>query len=125
MVHTGLVFWLTVIVAVVFAINGLRFCFSPESAASTFGLTPPLAHELHVVVGIRNLWLAGLALALALLREWRALALWFALGSLVCVADSVIAVQASAPLAAVALHAGSAILFALLARGAALLARSR
>lgn len=103
------VVWLTVAASLLFVVIGVRFLVVPDGAARTFGLAPALAHELHHMVGLRDLWLALLALAFALLREWRALALWFALGSLVCFADSLIVLMSSANPWAVGFHAGSGI----------------
>lgn len=101
--------WLTIFASLLFALIGVRFLMVPDSAARSFGLAPALAHELHYVVGLRDLWLAILALAFALLREWRALMFWFALGSLVCFADSLIVQTSSANPWAVGFHVGSGI----------------
>lgn len=75
---------------------GVRYLLAPEAAALTFGIPKrPQALELHYITGLRNIWLGGLAIALATLREWRALALWFAMGSIVCFADALIAASSA------------------------------
>ena len=60
---------------------GIRYFLAPEGAARTFGVPGrPAGYELHYIIGLRNVWLGLLAVAFAVLREWRALALWFAHG---------------------------------------------
>ena len=87
---------------------GVRFLLMPQPAARFFGLAdPPGPHDLHYVVGLRDLWLALILIGLAALREWRSLALALALGSLVCLADAVIVAQSSGRAAALAFHIGS------------------
>jgi uncharacterized protein DUF4267 len=89
---------------------GIRYLLVPRSAAFTFGLAdPPAGFELHYLVGLRNVWLGLLAIGFAVLRQWRALALWFGLGALVCFADAAIAANSSGELPQVAFHAGSGI----------------
>ena len=89
---------------------GIRYLLVPKSAAFTFGLAePPVGFELHYLVGLRNVWLGLLAIGFAALRQWRALALWFGLGTLVCFADAAIAASSSGELPQVAFHAGSGI----------------
>ena len=86
---------------------GVRYFLVPEHAARTFGLPArPAGHELYSIVGLRNVWLGLLAIGMAGLRQWRALALWFALSSVVCFADATIAARALGELAKVAFHAG-------------------
>jgi hypothetical protein len=93
---------------VLLTVIGVRYLLLPEQAARTFGLPARAAgHELHAIIGLRNLWLGLLAIGFAVLRQWRALALWFALGALVCFADAMIAAGARAPLPALAFHVGS------------------
>ena len=60
----------------------------------------PLGHELYYIIGLRNVWLGLLAIAFAALREWRALALWFTFGAIVCFADASIAYTLDRPLGA-------------------------
>ena len=48
---------------------------------------------------------AVLVAAFAMLREWRALAVWFALGTIVCFADATIAATSTGRLPQVAFHA--------------------
>lgn len=89
---------------------GVRFLIVPDSAARTFGLGRQLlGAELHWIVGLRDLWLGALAILLAVLREWRALSLWFLLGAGVCLADAGIAAHSSGKALAIAFHAGSGI----------------
>lgn len=84
---------------------GIRFFLTPESAARTFGVPGrPEGYELYYVIGLRNVWLGLLAVAFAALREWRALALWFALGAVVCFADGSIAASSTGLLPQVAFH---------------------
>ncbi len=84
---------------------GVRYLLLPEAAARSFGIPKrPLGHELYSVIGIRNVWLGLLAIGFALLRQWRALALWFATGALVCFADATIAARALGELPQVAFH---------------------
>lgn len=86
-------------------IIGVRYLLVPESAARTFGVPGrPAGYELHYVTGLRNVWLGALAIAFATLREWRALALWFAMATIVCFSDATIAAMSTARMAAVAFH---------------------
>lgn len=86
---------------------GVRYLILPEAAAKTFGLPGrPPGHELHYVTGLRNIWLGGLAIAFATLREWRALGLWFAMAAIVCFADAAIAASSIGRLPHIAFHAG-------------------
>jgi hypothetical protein len=92
------------------AVIGLRYLLVPKSAALTFGVAvPPTGSELHYIVGLRNVWLGLMAIAFAILREWRALTLWFALGSVVCFADAAIAATSSGKLPQVAFHVGAGV----------------
>lgn len=89
---------------------GIRFLLMPESAAKTFGLTPAMTGtQLHAIIGLRDIWLGALAVAFALLRQWRALALWFLFGVLVCWADAAIVATSGGPGLAIAFHTGSGI----------------
>jgi hypothetical protein len=84
---------------------GIRYFAVPEQAARTFGVPGrPAGYELHYIIGLRNVWLGLLAIAFAALREWRALALWFALGTIVCFADAAIAATSTGRLPQVAFH---------------------
>ena len=87
---------------------GLRFGFVPRSAARFFGLdTPASPAHLHQVVAVRDLWLAALVIALAGLREWRALALWLGLPSMACFADALIVTDATGWMRSVLFHVAS------------------
>lgn len=86
-------------------IIGVRYLLVPESAARTFGVPArPAGYELHYVTGLRNIWLGALAITFATLREWRALALWFAMATIVCFSDATIVATSTARMAAVAFH---------------------
>lgn len=92
---------------VLLTVIGIRYLLTPESAARTFGVPGrPEGHELYYIIGLRNVWLGLLAVAFAALREWRALALWFALGAIVCFADGSIAASSTGRLPQVAFHFG-------------------
>lgn len=89
---------------------GIRYLAAPEAAALTFGIPKrPQALELHYITGLRNVWLGGLAIAFAALREWRALALWFAMATIVCFADAFIAAGSAGRWPHVAFHVASGI----------------
>jgi hypothetical protein len=93
------------------AIIGIRYLVVPESAAFTFGVADePTGYELHYIIGLRNVWLGLLAIVFAILREWRALTLWFGLGSAVCFADAGIAATSSGRLPQVAFHIGAGVI---------------
>lgn len=101
---------LGVFAGVVLAVIGVRFLVDPKAAQHTFGLGKGvLERELHQVIGIRDLWLGALAVAFALLREWRALALWLVTGALVCLADAALVASGPGKWWAVAFHLGSAL----------------
>lgn len=107
--HRPLVILAVLAGALLFLI-GIRFLVVPDSAARTFGLARQLkGGELHAIIGLRDLWLGALAVLLALLGEWRALALWLLLGAAVCLADAVIAGTSSGHPLAIAFHAGSGV----------------
>ncbi len=95
---------------------GIRYFLVPQSAARTFGVPDrPAGFELHYVVGLRNVWLGLLAVALAALREWRALALWFTGAVVVCFADGAIAATSTGAIPQVAFHLGCGVASAVLA----------
>ena len=90
---------------VLLTVIGARYFLTPEGAARTFGVPArPAGNELHYIIGLRNVWLGLLAVAFALLREWRTLALWFGLGTIVCFADAAIAASATGKVPQVAFH---------------------
>ena len=92
---------------VLLAFIGVRYLLVPEAAARTFGVPArPTGHELYHIIGIRNVWLGLLAISYAVLRQWRALALWFATGAVVCFADAGIAARALGALPQIAFHVG-------------------
>lgn len=102
--------WLGVLAGAVLAVIGARFLIVPDQAARTFGLGREIVgQELYHVIGLRDLWLGALAVLLALLREWRALALWLALGALVCLGDAAIVARSTAKWRAIGFHLGSAV----------------
>ncbi len=107
---------LAVFVGLVLTLIGLRFWFVPSSANFTFGVgEAPAFPNLERVIALRDVWLGLLAIAFGLLREWRALALWFALGVLVCLGDASLVFGANGPALAVAFHVASGLLCAVLA----------
>lgn len=92
------------------AVIGVRFLISPDAAARFFGVgSRPPGIELHSVVGIRDLWLGMLAVGFAALRDYRALALWLALGAIVCVADALVVMSATGKASAIAFHLASGV----------------
>ena len=105
--HRHLV-WLAILAGAILLIIGIRFVVVPEAAQRTFGLPKQLSGtELHTLVGLRDIWLAGLAIAFAWLRQWRALALWLLMGAGICVADGVIVAISSGNGWAMVFHWGS------------------
>jgi hypothetical protein len=102
---TRLVLVLAILGGALLTLIGIRYFLVPQSAARTFGVPGrPAGYELHYIIGLRNVWLGLLAVALALLREWRALALWFAAAVVVCFADGVIAAVSTGGVPQVAFH---------------------
>jgi hypothetical protein len=84
---------------------GIRYFLVPHAAARTFGVPGrPTGFELHYILGLRNVWLGLLAVALALMRQWRALALWFAGAVAVCFSDAAIAARSTGGLPQIAFH---------------------
>ncbi len=109
---------LTIGAGVLLGIIGVRFLLVPEAAARTFGLARSgIVHELHHMIGLRDLWLSGILIVLAALGEWRAASVWLFLAAPVCFADAIIAGGSSGKAWAVAFHAGSGLVC--LALGAA------
>ncbi|MGL4397564.1 MAG: DUF4267 domain-containing protein [Hyphomicrobium sp.] len=102
---------------VLLSVIGIRFLVVPEQAARTFGLAKDLVGtELHDVIALRDLWLGLLAIALAWLKEWRALALWFGFGAGVCFGDAMIAATSGGRPAPVLFHMICGLACAVLAR---------
>jgi hypothetical protein len=94
----------------------IRFVLHPEGAMRTFGLPRKLAgYELHHVIAYRDVWLGALALVFALLKDWRALAVWFAVGSLVCFADAALVAAAGGRAQGLVFHVASGVICAALA----------
>ena len=90
---------------VLLTVIGVRYFLTPEGAARTFGVPGrPGGYELYYIIGLRNVWLGLLAIAFAALREWRALALWFAMGAIVCFADASIAASSTGRVPQVVFH---------------------
>jgi hypothetical protein len=101
----GLILAFCLIGGVLLTVIGIRYFVTPEGAARTFGVPGrPEGYELYYVIGLRNVWLGLLAVVFAALREWRALAVWFALGAIVCFADGSIAASSTGRLPQVAFH---------------------
>ncbi len=92
---------------IILTVIGIRYFVVPEFAARTFGVPGrPAGYEFHYIIGLRNVWLGLLAVAFSAFREWRALALWFALGTIVCFADAAIAGSSTGRLPQIAFHMG-------------------
>ena len=101
---------ISVFAGALLTVIGVRFLLVPTSAAFTFGVSaPPAGHELHYVIGLRDVWLGLLAIAFAALRQWRALALWFGLGAPVCFADAAIVAGSMGWQPQFAFHLGSGV----------------
>lgn len=95
------------VAGVLLTVIGVRFFLTPEGAARTFGVAGRSdGYELHYIIGLRNIWLGLLAVAFALLSEWRALTLWFGFGALVCFADAGIAASSTGRVPQIAFHVG-------------------
>ncbi|MCH9806426.1 MAG: DUF4267 domain-containing protein [Alphaproteobacteria bacterium] len=114
------VIWLGVFGGALLFIIGVRFMIVPDSALHTFGLSaaPENSKGVHYVIGLRDLWLGALAVAFALLKDWRALGLWFLMGSLVCWSDAAIVAANDGPGLAVAFHTASGVFCLALGLGA-------
>lgn len=107
---------LAVIGGLLLTVIGVRYLLVPPSAARTFGVPGrPTGYELHYIIGLRNVWLGLLAVAFAVLGEWRALALWFTAAVAVCFADGLIAATSTGAVPQVAFHIGCGIASAMLA----------
>lgn len=99
----------------VLAVIGVRFVVWPEAAIRFFGLPANgQGRGLAAVIGYRDLWLGGLAVAFAVFREWRALALWLVLGAGVCAADAGLVWSAGGKASRIAFHLGSGVFCAVL-----------
>lgn len=107
---------LAIAAGVALLVIGVRFLTVPHQAARFFGVSsPPRPFDLHLVVGLRDLWLAALLIGLALLREWRALALCLALGAAVCLGDALIVAKSSGRSGPIAFHLASGVYCSVLA----------
>lgn len=107
---------LAVLAGLLLLIIGLRFLIWPLAAQHSFGLgkgDPGMG--LHQAVGLRDLWLALLAIAFVWSKNWPALALWFAFGAAVCLGDAVIVAAEGARWPYIGFHVGSGIFCATLA----------
>jgi Domain of unknown function (DUF4267) len=102
---------LAIVVGAILALIGVRFLLDPGPAARFFGIggAATYATAFHHVIALRDLWLGLLAIALGLFREWRALALWFALAVGVCFGDAVIAATSGARGLSIAFHCASGV----------------
>ena len=102
--------WLALAGGILLTVIGVRFFFTPGSAARTFGIAArPEGNELYYVIGLRNVWLGLLVVAFAALRQWRAVALWFGLGALVCFSDGLIVTTSTGRPGQIAFHTGCGI----------------
>lgn len=123
---SDVLFWLAVATGVVLSLIGIRFLLQPEAAATFFGIDrrdPGFAP--HAAIALRDLWLGLLVIAFALLKDWRAVALWLGLATLVCFGDAVIAMTSSGRWVSVAFHGASGLFCGILATLAWRLARQR
>lgn len=121
---TDAVFWLAAATGIVLCLIGLRFLLSPEAAATFFGIdrrNPGFAP--HAAIALRDLWLGLLVVIFAILRDWRAIALWLGLATFVCFGDAIIAASASGRWVSVAFHSTSGLFCGALATAAWRLAR--
>lgn len=102
--------WLAIAAGVSLALIGVRFGLVPRSAARFFGIdTPAAPAHLHYVIAVRDLWLGVLIIMFACWRDWRALALWLAMGSIICFADAIIVARATAWIGSILFHIASGI----------------
>ncbi len=111
-----ILFWLAIATGAVLSLIGVRFLLQPESAATFFGIDrrdPGFAP--HAAIALRDLWLGLLVIVFAVLRDWRAVALWLVLATLVCFGDAGIAATSSGRWVSVAFHSGSGLFCAGLA----------
>lgn len=91
----------------ILVVIGLRFLLIPEKAARFFGIMSggsDAAHWLSYVIGLRDIWLGLLVMALAVAGDWRGMALWLGLGVFVCLGDAAIASAASGRPLSVGFH---------------------
>ncbi len=113
--HTRFLRIATYIGGAVLAIIGVRFFLIPEHATRVFGIPASAANfELQHVIAARDIWLGVLAIAFAVLKEWRALALWFGLGMFVCLSDAAVVSSAGGKAGPVAFHLFGALMCAVL-----------
>jgi hypothetical protein len=97
-------------------IIGVRFFLWPEAASRFFGfIGKPNGFQLHAVVGLRDVWLGGLAIAMVWMAEWRLLTVWLALGALVCFGDAGIVFAARGKPLGILFHLGSGVFMIALA----------
>ncbi len=110
------VLWLAIATGVMLGLIGVRFLVSPGPAAFFFGIdknAPGFAP--HAAIGLRDLWLGALLVVFAVLRDWRAVALWLGLAMLVCFSDSLIAATSSGRMWSVVFHVASGVFCGVLA----------
>jgi hypothetical protein len=99
---------LAIVAGLALTLIGVRFGLVPRSAARFFGVDTPAAPvHLHYVVALRDIWLGLLIIVFAVLCDWRALALWLALGTVVCFADALIVANATAWIWPILFHIAS------------------
>jgi uncharacterized membrane protein len=107
---------LAIAAGVALAIIGLRFGLVPRSAARFFGIDASASPaHLHYVIALRDVWLGLLLIVIALLHDWRSMAIWLAFGAAVCFADAVIVANATAWTGPLLFHVMSGIYCAVLA----------
>jgi len=107
---------LAIAAGVALAFIGVRFGLVPRSATRFFGIDAPASPaHLHYVIALRDIWLGLLLIVVALLCDWRSMALWLAFGAAVCFADAVIVAKATAWTGPLFFHVMSGIYCAALA----------
>ncbi len=108
----NLVKLLALLTGLVLLVIGVRFLFVPHQAARSFGMTTAAQgapRELHYAIGLRDIWLAAILMVLAVIEDWRGMALWLGLGACVCFGDAVIVANAGAKGQAIAFHVASGV----------------
>lgn len=102
--------WLSIFGGALLMLIGVRFMIVPQSASFTFGVGSEVSGtELHQIIGVRDIWLGGMAVLFAVMREWRALAAWFILAAGVCIYDAGIVFSTTANAWAMAFHCASGV----------------
>lgn len=111
--------WLSCLAGGLLCIIVARFWLVPSAASLSFGVPHPApGPELHHIIALRDLGLGVLAIAFAMLREWRALAIWLFTFAGICFGDAGIVINASGPAIQTAFHVASGVFCLAVGRGA-------